>query len=147
MGNNYAMKWSKWVPAKCNIHAWRAEIGRLPSKGVLERRNVRVSDNICVLCEVEGKSVDHITTGCGVAAVVWEHVSRWCKVPPIYAFSVRDPLELHKSIKLGDVEKDAFHGIIVIACWSIWKARNNKVSKGIRCPKELRLKWKTLLET
>ncbi|XP_076940478.1 uncharacterized protein LOC143609668 [Bidens hawaiensis] len=81
--------------------------------------------------EVEGESVDHITTGCGVAAVVWEHISRWCKVPPIYGFSVRDFLELHKSIKLGDLEKDAFHGIIVIAYWSIWKARNNKVFKGI----------------
>ncbi|XP_076910753.1 uncharacterized protein LOC143568484 [Bidens hawaiensis] len=123
MGNNYVMKWSKWVPEKCNIHdllreRWNEAI-------------LKVSDNICALCEVEGESADHITTGCGDAALVWEHISRWWKVPPIYGFSVRDLLELHKSIKFGDVEKHVLHGIIVIACWSIWKAINDKVFEGI----------------
>ncbi|XP_076911852.1 uncharacterized protein LOC143569957 [Bidens hawaiensis] len=84
------------VPAKCNNHARRAEIDRLPTKGALERRNLRVSDNICALCEVE----------------------------------IRDLLELHKSIKLGDVAKEAFHRIIIIVCWSIWIARNDKVFEG-----------------
>ncbi|XP_076917527.1 uncharacterized protein LOC143577631 [Bidens hawaiensis] len=92
--NNYIMKWSKWVPAKCNIHAWRAEMDRIPTRGALERRNISVSDNVCAL------------------------------------FTVRDHLELHKSIKLGDIENEVFHGVIIIACWRIWKARNDKVFEG-----------------
>ncbi|XP_076917387.1 uncharacterized protein LOC143577439 [Bidens hawaiensis] len=67
-------------------------------------------------------------TGCGIPAVVWEHISRWCKVPPIFGFSVL--LELHKTTKLGVVEKEAFHGIITIACWRLWKAKNEKVFDG-----------------
>ncbi|XP_076905161.1 uncharacterized protein LOC143560836 [Bidens hawaiensis] len=65
-----------------------------------------------------------------MAAIVWDHVSRWCKVPPIFGFSVRDVSDLHKSIKLGVVEKEAFHGIVIIACWEIWKAKNEKVFAG-----------------
>ncbi|XP_076936225.1 uncharacterized protein LOC143603273 [Bidens hawaiensis] len=128
--NNYVMKWSKWVPAKCNIHVWRAEMNIIPTRMALVRRNVPITNDLCVFCELGNESADHINTGCMVAAIVWDHVSKWCRVPPIYGFSVRDLLELHKSCKLGLVEKEAFHGIVIIVCWRVWKARNEKVFEG-----------------
>ncbi|XP_076921629.1 uncharacterized protein LOC143583114 [Bidens hawaiensis] len=129
-GDNYIMKWSKWIPNKWNIRAWRAEMDRLPTRRVLERRNIRVTDSVCPLCDSEVETVDHIMTGCGVSTMVWEHISRWCNVPPIFGFSVRDILELHKSTNIGANKKEVFHGIIIIALWKIWKARNEHVFEG-----------------
>ncbi|XP_076900492.1 uncharacterized protein LOC143554672 [Bidens hawaiensis] len=128
--NNYVMRWCKWVPAKCNIHVWRVEMNRIPTRGALERRNLSIPSIECALCEVGRESADHITTGCFVSTIVWDHISRWCKIAPIYGFSVRDMLEFHKIIKLGEIEKEVFHRIIIIGCWRIWKARNEKVFEG-----------------
>ncbi|XP_076895079.1 uncharacterized protein LOC143547568 [Bidens hawaiensis] len=127
---NYVMRWSKWVPTKCNIHGWRAEMKRIPTKDVLEKRNIPVLNKSCILCDSGIESADHIYTGCMVAAVVWENISRWCKVPPIFGFSVRDLLELHKVNYIGANKNEVLHGIIIIACWTIWKARNEKVFEG-----------------
>ncbi|XP_076890001.1 uncharacterized protein LOC143540934 [Bidens hawaiensis] len=71
--NNYVMKWSKWVPAKCNIHVWRVEMNRIPTRMALVRRNVPVTNDLCVFCELGNESADHIITGCMVAAIVWDH--------------------------------------------------------------------------
>ncbi|XP_076948386.1 uncharacterized protein LOC143620614 [Bidens hawaiensis] len=128
--NNFVMKWSKWVPAKCNIHAWRADINRIPTRGALESKNIRVEDNLCVFCEMGVETADHLFTHCAFAAIVWEHISRWCKIPHIFSFSVKNLLELHKTVKLGEKEKEVFHGLVIVACWRIWKARNEKVYEG-----------------
>ncbi|XP_076920623.1 uncharacterized protein LOC143581819 [Bidens hawaiensis] len=99
------MKWSKWVPNKCNIHAWRAEMDRIPTRRALIRRNIRVNDIVCPLCDSGEETADNLLTGCGAVSVVWDHISRWCKVPPIFGFSVRDLLELHTNINLGANKK------------------------------------------
>lgn len=105
--------------AKCNIHVWKAEMNVIPTWEALKRRNLRVLDNVCVMCELRKESTDHITTGCLMAMVVWDHINRWCKIPLIYGFSVRDLLELHKNIRLGKIEKEVLHWIIIIGCWRI----------------------------
>ncbi|MFS7991238.1 hypothetical protein Hanom_Chr12g01068431 [Helianthus anomalus] len=51
-------------------------------------------------------------------------ISRWCRVPPIFAFSTKDLLESHKNGILKGKEKEAMHGIIIVACWCLWLARN-----------------------
>ncbi|XP_076881447.1 uncharacterized protein LOC143529564 [Bidens hawaiensis] len=102
-------------------------MGRIPTWEALKQRNIRIMDSVCVIREIGIESVDHITTGCLVAAVVWEHVSRWCKIPPIFGFSVRDLLELYKTIEIGETKKEALHGIVIMACWRIRKAGNEKV--------------------
>ncbi|KAJ0468126.1 hypothetical protein HanIR_Chr14g0692961 [Helianthus annuus] len=45
-------------------------------------------------------------------------------MPSIYAFSFRDLLEQHNIVGFLDLRKEAVQGIIMIGCWSIWKARN-----------------------
>ncbi|XP_076888770.1 uncharacterized protein LOC143539312 [Bidens hawaiensis] len=125
--NNYIMKWSKWVPDKCNIHAWRVELNRVPTWEALDRRKIQGVRILCPFCDIGLDTIDHLTTGCSVASTVWDHVTRWCKVPPFFGFSVRDVLELSKLVGLLEKDKEAFHGIVIVACWSIWKARNERI--------------------
>ncbi|XP_022002156.1 uncharacterized protein LOC110899580 [Helianthus annuus] len=116
--------WCKWLPAKCNVFAWRADLGRIPTVDALRIRNVNISESGCGFCNEGEDSVSHFFTECYVANVIWNSISRWCKVRQIYVFSFQDLLKAHDFCGLKDPEKNFFYGVIIIACWCIWKARN-----------------------
>ncbi|XP_022014559.1 uncharacterized protein LOC110914052 [Helianthus annuus] len=117
-------KWCKWVPTKCNIFAWRAGLGRIPTVEALRRRNINIQDLSCGFCNEGEDVVGHLFTECLAANVVWNSISNWCRVPQIFAFSFQDSMEVHSFCGLKDPEKTIFQGLIIIACWSLWKARN-----------------------
>ncbi|XP_022028887.1 uncharacterized protein LOC110929992 [Helianthus annuus] len=94
-GVQFSFSWSKWVPLKCNIFMWRLFLDRLPTKNALIRRNIHVDSPLCGWCEIEEETAEHIFTGCGVSAGVWNGVSRWCRIPDIFVFHVKDLVNLH----------------------------------------------------
>ncbi|MFS7958569.1 putative reverse transcriptase zinc-binding domain-containing protein [Helianthus anomalus] len=100
--NNYVVKWSKWVPSKCSIFMWRSEMNKLPTLDALKRRNILIDSSTCSLCETADETVKHFIIGCEVANAVWSFVASRCK-------------------------KYALQGIIIVASWSIWKARNEMI--------------------
>ncbi|PWA80722.1 RNA-directed DNA polymerase, eukaryota [Artemisia annua] len=118
-------EWCKWIPKKCNIFGWRAEMGRIPTAAALSRRNIHIPDVSCPLCGDADETVDHLFSGCIVSSVLWHRISTWCKIQNLFAFSFKDLLEAHNYVGLTGKSKDIFYGIVIIGCWSIWKARNN----------------------
>ena len=122
--NNFVMNWCKWVPIKCNVFAWRAALGGIPAAVSLLKRHVPVVDLRCQIRGHGDESIEHLFTSCQVASVMWQGISQWCKVPNIYVFSFGDLLELHNFVGLKGIAKEVFHDIILISCWSLWKARN-----------------------
>ena len=100
-------------------------MGRIPTADALRRRNILVNDPLCPLCDEVEESVDHLFTCCFYASVLWQHVSTWCKVQNLFVFSFKDLMEAYIHVGLSGKAKDIFYGIIIIGCWSIWKARNN----------------------
>ncbi|KAJ0548291.1 putative RNA-directed DNA polymerase [Helianthus annuus] len=127
VSQNFVMKWSNWVPDKCNIHLWRAEMEKIPTKVALRKRNILQEDPICPLCLVAEETVDHLYSSCFVSSIVWNMVSTWCRIPAIFAFSIKDLLRLHKSLSVSSKKREAVHGIIIISCWCIWRARNRLI--------------------
>ncbi|XP_022041759.1 uncharacterized protein LOC110944403 [Helianthus annuus] len=101
-------------------------MGRIATVDALSQRNCFSGDSMCVLCEDFDESADHLLCGCCVASNVWSMVSRWCRVSPIFVFSVRDFLGLSDFSGLGELAKEAFHEILIVGAWCIWRARNNK---------------------
>ncbi|XP_076933961.1 uncharacterized protein LOC143600047 [Bidens hawaiensis] len=102
-------------------------MNRIPTKDALIRRGISVGDGLCSLCGSEEESVTHLFTSCVVATVLWQKVSGWCHIPNIFAFSFRDLVEIHSHSRLGAAKKIVVQGILVTACWCLWKARNNAV--------------------
>ncbi|KAJ0908196.1 putative reverse transcriptase zinc-binding domain-containing protein [Helianthus annuus] len=123
--NNFVFIWPKWIPKKCNILVWRAAMGRIPTVDALARRNCYNGDDTCVLCSDGPESADHLFCACYTAAVLWNQLSIWCRVRPIFAFSTKDLLELHESSGLVSHAKEIFHGLIVVGYWVLWKKRND----------------------
>ncbi|XP_021994946.1 uncharacterized protein LOC110891548 [Helianthus annuus] len=124
---SFEFSWSKWVPNKCNIFMWRAFIDRLPTKMSLLRRNILVDNQACVWCESSDETVEHILTGCGISTGVWNAITSWCRILGSFIFHVKDLVNLHDYSGASGNRKFVIHGIIIIACWRMWRARNEKV--------------------
>ncbi|XP_022014735.1 uncharacterized protein LOC110914238 [Helianthus annuus] len=131
VSSRFVFQWCNLVPLKCNILAWRAEMGKLPSCLALRYRNVSVGSVACSLYDGCDESVDHIFTSCPVAERVWSWITAWCKVPVFLIFLVKDLLEWHLFSGLSEGAKVAFQGIIIVACWCLWLARNDARFNGI----------------
>ncbi|KAJ0466879.1 putative reverse transcriptase zinc-binding domain-containing protein [Helianthus annuus] len=129
--SRYVWEWSSWVPLKCILFAWRAEMERLPTKVELRKRNIHIEDDLCPMCGAGLESASHLLTACIFASKVWSMVTRWCKVPELVAFSVRDILEFHNFCGLKGRMLAAFKGILVVTCWQLWKARNDLIFSNI----------------
>ncbi|XP_021971359.1 uncharacterized protein LOC110866520 [Helianthus annuus] len=129
----YVMEWCNWVPLKCNIFAWRADMDRIPTVEALARRGVSIEDGGCSFCNDGPDSVSHIFTACPLALGLWEKISFWCRVRNFFVFSFRDLLDIPLLGGRRKSEKVALHGIIITACWLLWKARNNLRFNGKMC--------------
>ncbi|KAM0057622.1 putative RNA-directed DNA polymerase [Helianthus debilis subsp. tardiflorus] len=124
--NNYVFKWSSWVPKKVNILFWRAQMGRIATLDALVKRNCFNGDESCVFCSEGRETADNIFRSCVMASKVWYHVSRWCNISPIFAFSLEDLLEVHDFSGLGAKSKDILKDIIMVGWWCIWKPRKER---------------------
>ncbi|KAJ0511407.1 putative reverse transcriptase zinc-binding domain-containing protein [Helianthus annuus] len=120
----FIFDWCKWIPAKCNIFAWRAEMDRLPTAAALARRGIILDDQFCPFCSEHMETVEHMFLACGFASVLWQHLSAWCKVPNPFFFSFKDLLEFKLYSGLSGKKAEIFYGLLIIGCWSLWRLRN-----------------------
>ncbi|XP_022024846.1 uncharacterized protein LOC110925185 [Helianthus annuus] len=104
---------------------WQQMIG-------LKKRGMLSGAPLCKLCGDQEEDADHLFTGCYVAAVMWHKVSLWCKIQPIFAFSMKDLLEFYKTQPIEEPKKKYIQTIVLATCWSMWKARNEGISNGKR---------------
>ncbi|KAM0029851.1 putative reverse transcriptase zinc-binding domain-containing protein [Helianthus debilis subsp. tardiflorus] len=128
--NLFVFDWCKCIPLKCNIFAWRLELNRIPTLDALFARGIVNQVGACPLCGCEDESAMHLFISCHFASLIWHKVSIWCRIPMIFAFSVKDLLECHKFSRLNNAEAKILQGIIIISCWSIWLSRNKAIFSG-----------------
>lgn len=125
-------RWCKWVPIKCNVFMWRLLMDRIATKMALARRNINCGDGLCSFCEESEETVDHLFTSCFVATGVWIAIARWVGLPQFYFFSVADILLMEHTASWPKEKKAALHGVMIISCWRIWRARNENIFKNER---------------
>ncbi|XP_076887303.1 uncharacterized protein LOC143537409 [Bidens hawaiensis] len=123
--------WNNWIPKKVGFVAWRAMLNRLPTLDALARRNISINSLVCPACGSEEESVDHVFISCVIAQKVWCLISQWCKVPSIYAFSVRDLVELHLYSLFPKDKAKALHAVCLVTMWCLWKKRNELIHNGV----------------
>ncbi|XP_022031509.1 uncharacterized protein LOC110932487 [Helianthus annuus] len=123
----YTIKHNNWVPKKVEILAWRAEMERLPTKCALERRNINVGSILCPICSEHNETAEHLLVSCGFAQAIWQAISLWLKIPPIFAFGLKDILELHNFVGVSLKSKKAVYAVCLSVMWCVWKARNELI--------------------
>ncbi|KAJ0520325.1 putative RNA-directed DNA polymerase [Helianthus annuus] len=126
-GSRSMFSWNNWVPKKVCIVAWRACQDRLPTVAALRRRNITTQNPMCRLCGDFEESMEHMFVSCQFSQLVWQVISQWCHVTPIYAFEFRDLLLLYQTMGGSKKQRKAFYAVVLTALWSLWRSRNNAV--------------------
>ncbi|XP_076930863.1 uncharacterized protein LOC143595823 [Bidens hawaiensis] len=124
------MEWNNWVPNKVGIHAWSAEMNKIPVLFELVKRGISVRTAVCPICEDELESAEHLMISCVFAQTLWSAISSWCKVPSIFAFSVKDLLGLHRFLHFPKTKAKTFNAVCMTTIWCIWRSRNALVFEG-----------------
>ncbi|KAL8234664.1 hypothetical protein R6Q59_020764 [Mikania micrantha] len=65
-----------------------------------------------------------------MASSMWQVVSQWCKIPPIYAFEFHDLITIYRFFPVSRSKKEIVQAIIITACWCLWRMRNEMVFNG-----------------
>ncbi|KAJ0464423.1 putative reverse transcriptase zinc-binding domain-containing protein [Helianthus annuus] len=129
----YVLNWNNWVPKKVGILTWRACLDRLPTRCALVRRNINMPNCLCPMCGEEQEDTEHLFVTCSFAQMIWQLVTQWCKIQPIYAFRVRDLLDLHQYVGGSAKFKKAFQAICHTVFWCIWRCRNEVIFEQGHC--------------
>ncbi|MFS7956553.1 putative reverse transcriptase zinc-binding domain-containing protein [Helianthus anomalus] len=127
-----AFEWCKWLPIKCNVFMWHMLMDRIPTKKALQRRCIDCGDLRCKFCNEQEDCIDHIVTACMLTCGVWNGVASWVNLPQFYFFSINDILQIYSSSGCSKAKKSALHGVLILTCWWIWKARNDLIFRDIR---------------
>ncbi|KAJ0799575.1 uncharacterized protein LOC110922700 [Helianthus annuus] len=122
---NYVLEWCKWLPLKCIVFVWRAEMEKNATGAACIDLNINVEVSNCPFCDYSDETVSHLFCSCMIASTIWLHISRWCKIALFVVSSVRDILELQNLMRLTGLVKNVFHGILIVGCWCLWRARNS----------------------
>lgn len=120
---NMETSWSKLIPKKINIFLWRARLGRLPSRTVLDRMGLDISSILCPRCGKERESIDHALVSCEEVYKLWKGIARWWKI-------AEDRFETLNDV-IGSNNRPSLWGEMVgCVLYLIWSHRNRLVFKG-----------------
>ncbi|XP_021986263.1 uncharacterized protein LOC110882587 [Helianthus annuus] len=125
--------WNRWVPPKVNLFTWRCGLSRIPVKEELLKRGVAIQNSICLRCDEQVESVEHLVCKCSSSKSIWWNILAWVKVPASVVFgSCLEVLEFIE-VRIGSkVWKKVLNMIFQTTIWHIWKARNEKEFNGVQ---------------
>ena len=72
--------WENAITKKMNIFAWRARLGRLPTRVELDKRGIDLDSILCARCGNEVESIDHALFRCEPVNKLWSLIGKWWKV-------------------------------------------------------------------
>ncbi|KAJ0597689.1 putative reverse transcriptase zinc-binding domain-containing protein [Helianthus annuus] len=101
---------------------------RIPTRVELAKRGVQVGSVICPYCGYMEETADHIFVTCITAKAIWWLVGVWLENMDLLACTtVKDILDVARSVNLPKIQKKAFSCVIMAAIWTIWIQRNERI--------------------
>nr|GEV05023.1 hypothetical protein [Tanacetum cinerariifolium] len=125
-------RWSKYVPIKINVFAWRVALDRLPTRTNLLQRGVSVEDLLCPTCHSTQEDLSHVLFSCEVAAAVIRLVCRWWNVDRDYFSSYLDWVSWFKDIRMPSKIKSVLEGVFFSTrpdCFENFLGQSDKTRK------------------
>lgn len=125
--NAVVTKWLMSIPKKICIFVWRAKLGRIPSRSVLDKMGIDLDSLLCPRCGKEVESIDHALVKCEDVKNLWSLMGRWWNIDVESASTIQEILEIGN--QLGDNTKGLRRWTAM--AWStlylVWANRNKMV--------------------
>ncbi|CAN1147373.1 Putative ribonuclease H protein At1g65750 [Linum perenne] len=114
-------KWSG--PNRIRHFLWIAKHGRLLTNSERRRRHM-ANDSSCSLCNHPEENLIHILRECPFANDVWKSLDESVLLAPIWSDLINDWLDF--------LLKDDRRMLFGVACWLLWKVRNERIFSNTR---------------
>ncbi|GKD40295.1 RNA-directed DNA polymerase, eukaryota [Tanacetum coccineum] len=102
--------WTKFIPIKVNIFAWRARRDCLPTRYNLSRRGVVLDSIVCPICNSHVENIKHIFFQCEFARCILCKICRWWDLDWVEVSSFEDWHVWFSSIRLPTLIKSLLEG-------------------------------------
>lgn len=120
----YKWLWKSSCQNKHKVFFWLLIKDRLSTRELLRRKNMKLSDYNCVLCTASvEESLSPLFLECPFANQCWA----WKN---LQIDQQLDPFQILQSFK-NQLQVPFFMEIIIVMCWTIWKARNDWIFRQI----------------
>ncbi|KAL7229688.1 hypothetical protein ACSBR2_008238 [Camellia fascicularis] len=126
------LKWKALPSAKfLGSLAWKS---RIKSSDFLQRIGVISEDTstLCVLCNCEGESLNHVMLWCPVVWRLWSNIFKWWGFQGVMPGSIKGLLCLWDGFKFKNFYWILGKSIPSALMWSLWKTRNDCVFNGVQ---------------
>lgn len=124
VGSDVHTKWVKMVPPKVNVFFWKANLGRLTCRALLDKYGIDLDSVLCPRCNQEVESIHHALFSCVKVKSIWALVGRWWKLDMGSTTSLGDLVTL--ATRCGSSSKGSALWEATIRCmaYMIWSDRN-----------------------
>jgi len=120
----YNWLWRSSFQNKHKVFFWLLINDRLSTRELLRRKNMDLLDYNCILCNGSTEeSLLHLFLGCPFATQCWA----WLNIQVDHD---SDPFQNLQGFK-EQLGVPFFMEVIILMCWTIWKARNDKIFRQI----------------
>ncbi|GJT53252.1 retrovirus-related pol polyprotein from transposon TNT 1-94 [Tanacetum coccineum] len=117
-------RWSKLIPIKLNIFAWRMFLDKLPTRVNLSNKGIDIPCVLCLVCGSDVESRNHIFYGCSLASDLFKLMGRWWN---IHIPSLPYPLAWEVWFDgwcLNSLQRSVLEATFFSLWWHIWNFRN-----------------------
>jgi hypothetical protein len=125
--------WKSWAPPKCKFFLWLAIRNKCWTADRLRRRGLQ-HPVVCVLCDQEQETVQHLLCTCSFARQFWHAILvPLCLgdlIPAVHEISFAD--WWRKVLKkVPKNRKKGFNSLIILGSWCLWLTRNKAVFDSV----------------
>ena len=118
--------WINLIPSKVNLTAWRVLCRRLPTCANLSKCGISIISDLCLLCDNEVETEDHLFLGCNFSRRVLLDLCGWWSIDHVTIPTLEGLFCWGNLLKFSKNKQKIFQGVIYVYLWSIWGARNIK---------------------
>lgn len=118
--------WSNISPPNVQFLGWLVWKGRIKTASYLQQLGVleaKVS-NLCIFCNTDVETFDHVLMGCSLIWKVWSHLMNWWGIYWAILGSFLGLLEWWTGFQYKKLEARLWKALLLVVVWSIWKHRN-----------------------
>ena len=109
------------------LTAWRAMLGRIPTRLCLSKRGIVLNSTVCALCSSEEESCQHLFVACKHAWRVWTMCSKWIGILFVQHNDIVAHFESFYLVNGSRKQNFVWKGVWTAIIWCLWEHRNSVV--------------------